>query len=163
MIPSSSAQTRALLGLANIFILRRSLSRNGCGVKQPNGVGINIPHLSGQPKRQRCYASGEVMKQGNTIFGRSFGPTTARRALALLACAVLLYFAAGGSLFHHHTNGPENACHVCQSLHAPVLAPAALDLVATPELIARYSSLSEQAAPSNSFSLHCASRAPPSA
>jgi hypothetical protein len=103
------------------------------------------------------------MKPGSTIFGRSFAPNTARRALALVACAVLLYFAAGGSLFHHHTNGPENACHVCQSLHAPVLAPAALNLIAAPELIARYSSLSEQAAPSNTFSLHRASRAPPSA
>jgi hypothetical protein len=88
---------------------------------------------------------------------------TAHRALAVLACAVLLYFAAGGSLFHQHTGGPENACHICQSLHAPVLAPATLDLVAAPELIARYSSLPQQAAPSNSFSLHRASRAPPSA
>jgi hypothetical protein len=103
------------------------------------------------------------MKRGSIIFGRILAPKTARRALALLACSVLLYFAAGGSLFHHHTNGPENACHVCQSLHAPVLAPAALDLVAAPELIARFSSLPQQAAPSNSFSLHRASRAPPSA
>ena len=103
------------------------------------------------------------MKRGSTIFGRIFAPKTARRALALLACAVLLYFAAGGSLFHHHTNGPENACHVCQSLHAPVLAPAALDLVAAPELISRCSALPQHAAPSNSFSLHRASRAPPSA
>jgi hypothetical protein len=103
------------------------------------------------------------MKQGSTIFGRSFGRTTARRALVVLACAVLLYFAAGGSLFHQHTGGPENACHICQSLHMPVLAAAALDLVATPELIARYSSLPQHAAPSNSFSLHRASRAPPSA
>jgi hypothetical protein len=87
----------------------------------------------------------------------------ARRAVALMACIVLLYFASGGSLFHHHTNGPENVCHVCQSLHAPVLAPAALDLVAAPELITRHFSQSEQAAPSNSFSLHRASRAPPSA
>jgi len=103
------------------------------------------------------------MKRGSTIFGRSFTRTTARRAVAVLACAVLLYFAAGGSLFHQHTGGPENACHICQSLHAPVLAPAALDLIAAPELIARYSSLSEQAAPSHSFSLHRASRAPPTA
>jgi hypothetical protein len=82
---------------------------------------------------------------------------------AVFACAVLLYFAAGGSLFHQHTNGPENACHVCQSLHAPALAAAALDLVAVPELIVRYSSIPRHAAPSNSFSLHRASRAPPSA
>jgi len=91
-----------------------------------------------------------------------FGRRNARRALAVLACAVLLYFAAGGSLFHHHT-GPETACHVCQSLHMPALAAASLDLVATPELLARYSSLPQHAAPSNSFSLHRASRAPPSA
>jgi hypothetical protein len=105
------------------------------------------------------YANGEVMQLVRTIFGRR----SMRRAMAVLACAVLLYFAAGGSLLHQHTNGPENACHVCQSLHAPVLAAAALDLVAVPELIARYSSLPQHAAPSNSFSLHRASRAPPSA
>lgn len=92
-----------------------------------------------------------------------FGLRNARRALAVLACAVLLYFAAGGSLLHHHTGGPETACHICQSLHMPALAAAALDLVAAPELIARYSSLPQHAAPSNTFSLHRASRAPPSA
>jgi hypothetical protein len=48
-------------------------------------------------------------------------------------------------------------------LHMPVLAAAALDLVAAPELIARYTSLPQHTAPSNSFSLHRASRAPPSA
>jgi len=99
------------------------------------------------------------MRLGRTIFGR----TIACRALAVLACAVLLYFAAGGSLLHHHTGGPETACHICQSLHMPVLAPAALDLVAAPELIARHTSLPQQATPSNTFSLHRASRAPPSA
>jgi hypothetical protein len=83
--------------------------------------------------------------------------------MAVLACAVLLYFAAGGSLLHQHTSGPENACHVCQSLHVPVLAAAALDLVAVPELISRFSSLPQHAAPSSTFSLHRASRAPPSA
>ena len=87
----------------------------------------------------------------------------ARRALAVLACAVLLYFAAGGSLLHQHKSGPDTACHICQSLHMPVLAAAALDLVAAPELIARYTSLPQHASPSNSFSLHRASRAPPSA
>jgi hypothetical protein len=99
------------------------------------------------------------MPLGRAIFGR----TSVRRAVAVLACAVLLYFAAGGSLLHQHRNGPENACHICQSLHAPALAAAAFDLVAVPELIARYSSLPQHAAPSNSFSLHRASRAPPSA
>jgi hypothetical protein len=99
------------------------------------------------------------MHPGRTIFGR----TIAHRALAVVACAVLLYFAAGGSLLHHHTGGPETACHICQSLHMPVLAAAALDLVAAPELIARFTSLPRHAAPSNTFSLHRASRAPPSA
>src|SRR5208282_4241703 len=99
------------------------------------------------------------MSLSRTIFGR----TIAHRALAVFACAVLLYFAAGGSLLHHHTGGPETACHICQSLHMPVLAAAALDLIAAPELIARHISLPQQSAPSNSVSLHRASRAPPSA
>ena len=99
------------------------------------------------------------MLAGGPLFGR----VIARRALAVLACAVLLYFAAGGSLLHQHTNGPENACHICQSLHLPVLAAAALDLVAAPELIARHTSLPRHTAPNNSFSLHRAGRAPPSA
>ncbi|MHB8503295.1 MAG: hypothetical protein ACYDHE_20425 [Candidatus Acidiferrales bacterium] len=95
----------------------------------------------------------------NAILGRRI----ARRALTVLACAGLLYFAAGGSLLHQHTNGPETTCHICQSLHVPVLAAAALELVAAPELIARFSSLPQHAAPSNTFSLHRASRAPPTA
>jgi hypothetical protein len=84
-----------------------------------------------------------------------------RRAVALAACAVLLYFAAGGSLLHEHTGGPENPCHICQSLHMPALAAASLSLVATPELIARYSLLPRRTPPSDSFSVHHASRAPP--
>lgn len=97
------------------------------------------------------------MHRGRTIFGR----TMASRALAVLACAVLLYFAAGGSLLHQHTGGPENACHICQSLHMPALAAAALDLVAAPEVVVRYISLPQHAAPSNTFSLHRASRCLP--
>ncbi len=92
-----------------------------------------------------------------------FGRMTARRALALLACAALLYFAAGGSLYHQHTNGSENACHICQALHMPALAAARLDLVGTPQIVTWYSSLPQHAAPSNSFSLHRAGRAPPTA
>jgi len=86
-----------------------------------------------------------------------------RRAVAVAACAVLLYFAAGGSLLHQHTNGPENPCHICQSLHAPVLAAASLNLVVTPEPVGRYYSLRQPGVPSDSFSLHRASRAPPQA
>lgn len=100
-----------------------------------------------------------LMNRDKSIFGH----TISRRALALLACSALLYFAAGGSLFHQHTNGAEIACHICQTLHMPALAAAALDLVAAPELIARFSSLPRHVAPSNSVSLHRASRAPPSA
>jgi hypothetical protein len=99
------------------------------------------------------------MLAGGSIFERIF----VRRALAVFACALLLYFAGGGSLLHQHTGGPETPCHICQSLHVPVLAAAALDLVAAPELIARYISLPQPVAPSKTFSLHRASRAPPSA
>jgi hypothetical protein len=91
------------------------------------------------------------------------GQTITRRALALLACAALLFFAAGGSLFHQHANGSENACHICQALHMPVLAAARLDLISTTRIVTRYSSLPQRAAPSNSFSLHRAGRAPPTA
>ncbi len=90
-----------------------------------------------------------------------FGRKVARHALALLACASLLFFAAGGSFLHHHTKGPDTACHICQALHMPALATARLDLVSTPELITWYSSLPQHAAPSDSFSLHRAGRAPP--
>jgi hypothetical protein len=99
------------------------------------------------------------MHAQRTIFGR----TIVSRGLALLACAALLFFAAGGSLFHQHTNGPDTVCHICQALHMPALAAARLDLVSTPQIITRYSSLPQHAAPSNSFSLHRAGRAPPSA
>ena len=99
------------------------------------------------------------MKTQGTIFGGML----VRRALALLACAALLYFAAGGSLFHQHTNGPDTACHICQALHMPLLAAARLELVSTPQIVTWYSSLPQNAAPSNSFSLHRAGRAPPAA
>jgi hypothetical protein len=92
-----------------------------------------------------------------------FGQRVVRRGLALLACAALLYFAAGGSLFHQHTNGPDTACHICQALHLPALAAARLDLVSAPQIITWYFSLPQHAAPSNSFSLHRAGRAPPTA
>src|SRR5712692_4362812 len=91
----------------------------------------------------------------------TFGRMTVRRALALLACAALLYFAAGGSLFHQHTNGPDTACHICQALHMPALAAARLDFNSTPQIISRFSSLPQHVAPSDSFSLHRAGRAPP--
>ena len=90
-----------------------------------------------------------------------FGRTVVRRALALLASVALLYFAAGGSLFHQHTGGPDTACHICQVLHMPALAAVRLGLVSTPQIITRNSSLPQHAAPSDSFSLDRAGRAPP--
>jgi hypothetical protein len=99
------------------------------------------------------------MYSSKTILGR----LTAQRALAILACTALLYFAAGGSFLHEHTKGLDTACHVCQALHMPTLAAAPLDLVSTPEIVSWYSSLPHHAAPSDSFALHRAGRAPPSA
>jgi hypothetical protein len=92
-----------------------------------------------------------------------FGRTIVCRALALLACAAMLFLAAGGSLFHQHQNGPDAACHVCQVLHMPALAAARLGLVSTPQIVTWYSSLPQHATPSDSFSLHRAGRAPPTA
>jgi hypothetical protein len=101
------------------------------------------------------------MNSGGSIFGR----TALHRTLAVLACAALLYFAAGGSFLHEHTNtnGPDTACHICQALHMPALVAAYLDLVSTPQIITQYSSLPRHVAPSDSFSLHRAGRAPPTA
>jgi hypothetical protein len=95
--------------------------------------------------------------------GTIFGGTAVRRGFALLACAALLYFAAGGSFLHEHASGPDTACHICQALHMPTLAAARLDLASTPALITRYFSLPHHVAPRNSFALHRAGRAPPSA
>jgi hypothetical protein len=99
------------------------------------------------------------MHWGVSILGR----TVARRTLALLACVALLYFVAGGSLFHEHRNGPDTACHMCQALHMPALAAARLDLISTPQIVTWNTSLPQHAAPSDSFSLHRAGRAPPTA
>ena len=92
-----------------------------------------------------------------------FGRTIVRRALAVLAFAALLYFAVGATLPHAHTQGPDNACHICQALHMPALAAARLDLISTPQIVTWYTSLPQHAAPSDSFSLHRAGRAPPTA
>jgi|SRR5882724_1123990 len=88
---------------------------------------------------------------------------TVRRAAALLACAALLYFAGGGALLHQHAPGPDSVCHVCQALHMPALAPASLDPITVPQFVTWYSSMREHVAPSESFDLHRASRAPPTA
>lgn len=89
------------------------------------------------------------------------GRLSARRALAMLACAALLYFAAGGTLLHQHSHGPDNVCHICQALHMPALVAAGLNPVAAPEIVAWHTSLPQHASPSDSFSLQHAGRAPP--
>ena len=91
------------------------------------------------------------------------GEVAARRAIALLACGALLYFAIGVSLFHQHSNGPDTACHICQVLHMPALAATRLMLSIAPVVLAWYCSLLQYVAPRDSFSLHRASRAPPTA
>lgn len=99
------------------------------------------------------------MQPEGTIFGR----TMLRRSLALVACLALLYFAFGSNLPHRHPQGPNGVCHICQALHVPALAAARLNLSIKLELVAWYSSLPQHVAPSDSFSLHRASRAPPTA
>ena len=93
----------------------------------------------------------------------SFGPKVARRALAVVACVAMLYFAAGGVFLHEHSGGPDTACHICQSLHLPALAAARLDLVPEARQITWQAIVPDDAAPLDSFALHRASRAPPSA
>jgi len=93
--------------------------------------------------------------------GIIFGHWSGRRALAILGCVALLYFAGGGVFVHQHTGGPDTACHVCQSLHVPALAAAALDLIPEARQVAWHAVLPENASPLDSFSLHRASRAPP--
>ncbi len=138
--------------------MRRSLGKNGCVVKEAFcegrcAVSNQTTYWSVEGDKVKC----RQMDLRGTIFGGS----KVRRALALVACVALLYFAAGGSLFHQHTNGPDTACHICQALHMPALAAARLDLAGTLQIVTRFSSLPQHVAPSNSFSLHRAGRAPP--
>jgi hypothetical protein len=95
--------------------------------------------------------------------GFSFGHGSLRRALAVLGCVTLLYFAAGGASLHQHTGGPDTACHVCQSLHVPVLGAAPLDLISEARQVAWHAVLQDNASPLDAFALHRASRGPPSA
>ena len=110
-----------------------------------------------------CFQGAKVKLEAMSAMKMMFGRTAVRRGMALLACVALLYFAAGGSFLHEHTKGPDTACHICQALHMPALAAAPLDLVSTPEIVTSYFSLPQHAAPSDSFALHRAGRAPPSA
>ena len=85
------------------------------------------------------------------------------RALAILGCVALLYFAGGGVFVHQHSAGPDNVCHVCQALHMPALAAAALDLIPQARQIAWHAVLPDKVSPLDPFALHRASRGPPSA
>src|SRR5271169_6672028 len=95
--------------------------------------------------------------------GTIFGHKGRRRALAILGCLALLYFVAGSTLHSHTsgTNGQDTACHICQALHMPALAAAALDLIPEAQQVTWHASLPQHATPSGSFALHRASRAPP--
>ncbi len=95
--------------------------------------------------------------------GFIFGKWSSRRALAILACVALLYFAGGGVFVHQHTGGADSVCPVCQALHMPALAAAALRLIPEARQVAALTALPIEAAPQEPSALHRASRAPPSA
>ena len=86
-------------------------------------------------------------------WGINLGALFSRRTVALLASAALLCFAVGAAVFH--------VCHLCQALHMPALEAARLALSDTPVIVAWYTSAPQHTAPSDSFALHRASRAPP--
>jgi len=122
------------------------ISRQGANYTQPSSPAV---HLS-------CYT--ELCSLGYMDWAK-FIP--GRRALAILGCLALLYFAAGGAFAHQHNGGSDTACHVCQSLHAPALAAASLNLISESRQVAWRAVLPENVSPLDAFSPHRASRAPP--
>jgi hypothetical protein len=107
----------------------------------------------------RVYALVTLSFRMNTPFTHE--GSLLRRGLALFACFALLYFTCGGALLHEHTSGPETPCHVCQALHMPALATASVAFAMAPAPVVWLPSISQHAAPNDSFSLHRPSRAPP--
>lgn len=97
------------------------------------------------------------MKMGKTQSRRAF----AHRLMAMLACVALLYFAAGGAFLHQHKGGNDTVCHICQALHLPALASAAVATVTVPEFASWYQSRPIYATTCEAFSFHHAGRAPP--
>jgi hypothetical protein len=95
--------------------------------------------------------------------GAAFEHRRMRRALAILSCLALLYFVAGATLHHHNGDSSDTACHVCQALHMPALAAAPLGLIPQAQQLSWHAAIPQHLAPSDSFSLHRASRAPPTA
>jgi len=86
-----------------------------------------------------------------------------RRFVAAMLCLALLYFAGGGSLLHQHNGGPDNACHICQSLHAPALTVAFSGIASAPRISGWYDSRPVVTAALDEVSVLRAGRAPPSA
>ena len=99
------------------------------------------------------------MQRCESIFERDW----LRRAVAVLGCIAVLFFAVGGAALHHHTGGPDTACAICQTLHMPALAAARLELLPQSEQVTWHALLPKNVLPLDSFALHRASRAPPSA
>jgi hypothetical protein len=86
-----------------------------------------------------------------------------RRIGAALLCLALLYFAGGGSFLHEHHGAPDTVCHVCQSLHAPVLTVTFSGIASAPEISGWHDSRPVFTAALDEVSLLRPGRAPPSA
>jgi hypothetical protein len=86
-----------------------------------------------------------------------------RRIGAALLCLALLYFAGGGSFLHEHHGGPDTVCHVCQSLHAPVLTVTFSGIASAPQISGWHDSRPVFRAALDEISLLRSGRAPPSA
>jgi hypothetical protein len=86
-----------------------------------------------------------------------------RRASAALICLALLYFAGGGSFLHQHHGAPDTVCHVCQSLHAPVLTVNFAGIASAPQISGWHDSRPVVIAALDEFSVLGSGRAPPSA
>jgi hypothetical protein len=86
-----------------------------------------------------------------------------RRIGAALLCLALLYFAGGGSFLHEHHGAPDTVCHVCQSLHAPVLTVSLSGVASAPQISGWHDSRPVFTAALDEVSLLRSGRAPPSA
>jgi hypothetical protein len=86
-----------------------------------------------------------------------------RQASAALICLALLYFAGGGSFLHQHHGAPDTVCHVCQSLHAPVLTVTFGGIASAPQISGWHDSRPVFEAAPDEVSLLRSGRAPPSA
>ena len=86
-----------------------------------------------------------------------------RRICAVLLCLALLYFAGGGSFLHEHHGTPNTVCHVCQSLHAPVLTVILSGVASAPQISGWHDLRPVFTAALDEVSLLHSGRAPPSA